>query len=62
MNLHLEDTLIDEKGNLFSVKGFEMIRLNSDTFPEWYLKISFISITGEIENIGNYLALYKQAN
>lgn len=60
MNLRLGDTLIDEKGNLFTVKGFEMIRLNSDTFPEWYLKISFVSITGDIENIGDYLALYKQ--
>lgn len=61
MNLRLKDTLIDEKGNTFTVKGFEMIRLNSDTFPEWYLKISFISITGDIENMGDYLALYKQA-
>ena len=61
MNLRMGDTLIDEKGNLFTVKGFEMIRLNSDTFPEWYLKINFVSITGDIENIGDYLALYKQA-
>lgn len=59
MNLRMGDTLIDEKGNLFTVKGFEMIRLNSDSFPEWYLKISFVSITGDIENIGDYLALYK---
>lgn len=61
MNLRMGDTLIDEKGNLFTVKGFEMIRLNSDTFPEWYLKINFVSITGDIENMGDYLALYKQA-
>lgn len=59
MNLRMGDTLIDEKGNLFTIKGFEMIRLNSDSFPEWYLKISFVSITGDIENIGDYLALNK---
>lgn len=62
MNLRMGDTLIDEKGNLFTVKGFEMIRLNSDTFPEWYLKINFVSITGDIENMGDYLALYKRGD
>ena len=42
MSLRLGDILIDEKGNLFTVDGFEMIQFNSDTFPEWYLKISFV--------------------
>lgn len=59
LNLRINDTLIDEKKNCFTINGFEMIHLNVTTFPEWYEKIVFISIVGAIEDIGKYLALYK---
>ena len=52
-NLHLKDILIDEKGNEYTIKGFEMIRFTK--VPEWYPRITPIQITGTTYNIGNYL-------
>lgn len=52
-NLYLEDILIDEKGNEYIIKGFEMIRFTK--VPEWYPRIAPIQITGTTYNIGNYL-------
>ena len=52
-NLYLEDILIDEKGNEYTIKGFEMIRFT--TVPEWYPRTVPIQITGTTYNIGNYL-------
>ena len=58
LKLGMKDTLVDEKKNCFTINGFEMLHFSSDVFPEWYLKLTFVSIIGEIENIGEYLALY----
>ena len=58
LKLRMKDTLVDEKKNCFTINGFEMLHFRSDIFPEWYLKLTFVSIIGEIENIGEYLALY----
>lgn len=58
LKLRMKNTLVDEKKNCFTINGFEMLHFRSDIFPEWYLKLTFVSIIGEIENIGEYLALY----
>ncbi|PNV61322.1 hypothetical protein C0033_15165 [Clostridium sp. chh4-2] len=60
LKLRMKDTLVDEKKNCFTINGFEMLHFRSDIFPEWYLKLTFVSIIGEIENIGEYLALYDK--
>ena len=57
LKLNINDTLIDEKGNLFTIKGFEMIRFSANVFHKWYLKITFVSIIGDIKEIGEYIAL-----
>ena len=54
--LKLGDTVIDDRENEYVVKGFEMIRLVSGTFPEWYKIISFIVLQGTTENVGGYFA------
>ncbi len=52
--LHLEDVLIDENGNEYIIKGFEMIRFTQ--IPEWYPRAAPMHIIGTTYNIGNYLA------
>lgn len=54
--LELGDTVIDDHENEYVVKGFEMIRLVSGTFPEWYKTISFVVLQGTTENVGEYFA------
>lgn len=54
MNLKINDTIIDNHGNEYIVDGFEMIRLLSETFPEWYKILSYVKIKGNFENIGEY--------
>lgn len=49
------DVLVDENGNRFSVRSFEMIRFLGE-IPQWYLKALPIVITGDCWDIGNYLA------
>ena len=53
-NLHLEDILIDEKGNEYTIKGFEMYSFTQ--IPEWYPRTTPILITGTTYDIGYYLA------
>lgn len=52
-NLRLEDVLIDEKGNEYIIKGFEMISFTK--IPEWYPRTTPMRIVGSTYNIGNYL-------
>lgn len=52
--LEPKDILVDENGNEFVIKGFEMIRFS--TIPEWYPRITPMLITGQTYDIGNYLA------
>ena len=59
MQLRLNDELVDENENCFQIVGFEMFRLSTDEFPDWYLKISFVSIEGDINALGSYLAKMK---
>ena len=59
MNLRLKDILIDENGSTYDVKGFEMVRIDPKVFPYWYMKVNFVSIAGDMENIGDYLAFHK---
>ena len=54
--LKIGDTVIDDHENEYVVKGFEMIRLVSGTFPEWYKIISFVVLQGTTENVGEYFA------
>lgn len=56
MQLRIGDTLIDENDNIYDIKAFEMFRLSGNNFPEWYLKISFVAIKGDIKKIGDHLA------
>ena len=48
------DVLIDENGNEFAVRSFEMIHFGCE-IPKWYLKALPIIITGENSEIGSYL-------
>ena len=56
MELKMGDIVIDDHDNHYEVKGFEMIRMVSGTFPEWYRIISFVVLQGTAENIGEYFA------
>lgn len=56
MNLHMGDMLIDENGMTYKIKGFEMIRFVDASFPDWYLKVQFVLLSGETSKIGEYLA------
>ncbi|MBQ6717671.1 MAG: hypothetical protein IJN22_02115 [Clostridia bacterium] len=56
MDLKLEDKLIDENGITYNIKAFEMFRLSTAIFPDWYLKICFVALDGDPYNIGDYLA------
>ena len=62
MDLRLKDVLIDENGRTYDVKGFEMVRIDPKVFPYWYMKVNFVSIAGDMEKIGDYLAFYKHNN
>ena len=59
MDLRLKDVLIDENGRTYDVNGFEMVRIVPKVFPYWYMKVNFVSISGYMENIGDYLAFHK---
>ena len=59
MDLRLKDVLIDENGRTYDVKGFEMVRIDPKVFPYWYMKVNFVSISGDMEKIGDYLAFHK---
>ena len=50
------DVLIDEKGNEFIVRSFEMLRFLGGDIPEWYFKAPPMVITGKNCDLGNYLA------
>ena len=52
--LNVDNVLIDENGNEYTIKGFEMIRFTE--IPEWYPRIRPIHIIGATYHIGNYLA------
>lgn len=59
MNLKIDDKLIDENGEKYNVKSFEMFRLSTAEFPDWYLKIVFVALDGDPYKIGDYLAKYQ---
>ena len=54
--IHRNDVLIDENGNEFIVRSFEMITFCFVEVPEWYFKAVPIIITGSNCELGNYLA------
>ena len=55
MNLKINDTIINNHGNEYIVDGFEMIRLLSETFPEWYKILSYVKIKGTLKISANIL-------
>lgn len=55
------DVLTDENGLEFTVKSIEMIRFACGEVPEWYFKAMPIIISGDVDNIGEYLRV-KTAN
>ena len=57
---HVEQTLIDENGKIYNIKGFEMIRISTENFPDWYSKLCFVSLDGDPYSIGDYLARLPQ--
>jgi len=59
IELRLGDKVIDNHNNTFEVKGFEMVRLSSGSFPNWYNILSFVMLQGNTENVGEFFA--KQA-
>ena len=56
ISLTIDDSVIDDRGNGYVVKGIKLIRLLSDAFPEWYKIISFVILQGMTENVGEYFA------
>ena len=52
-NLRSENILIDENGNEYLIKGFEMLHFSQ--IPEWYPRTIPILIQGSTYNIGQYL-------
>ena len=56
IDLKMGDMVVDDHDNHYEVRGFEMIRLVSKTFPDWYRIITFVVLRGATENIGEYFA------
>ena len=56
IELKMGDMVVDDHDNRYEVRGFEMIRLVSGTFPNWYRIISFVVLQGATDNIGEYFA------
>lgn len=54
--LQRNDVLVDENGNEFIVRSFEMITFCFVDIPEWYFKAPPMVITGKNCELGNYLA------
>ena len=54
--LRCNDVLVDENGNEFVVRSFEMITFCFVDIPEWYFKAPPMVITGKSCELGNYLA------
>lgn len=55
MSLKIGDTIIDELGNKYLVNGFGMFRFKTN-IPDWYSKISFVFVSGNHKNVGEYFA------
>lgn len=55
MKLRVGDTIIDDNGNEYAVKGFAMLSFRCDV-PDWYTKTAFVELSGGHENIGHYFA------
>lgn len=55
MKLRVGDTIIDDNGNEYAVKGFAMLSFRC-AVPDWYTKTSFVELSGGHENIGHYFA------
>lgn len=55
MKLRVGDTIIDDKGNEYAVKGFAMLSFRC-AVPDWYTKTAFVELSGGHENIGHYFA------
>ncbi|MDE6592796.1 MAG: hypothetical protein K2K57_07030 [Oscillospiraceae bacterium] len=53
LNLRINDTVIDELGNEYIVKGVEMPHFSGE-FPEWHTYISFVNLDGSPDNMGKY--------
>ena len=56
IRIRIGDVLIDENGRMYTMKGVEMIRYESDMYPEC-LEIVTLSISGDSEVMGDYLAV-----
>ena len=59
INLNYGDVLIDENSIEYSFIRFEMFRIFDVNFPDWYKKLHFVALNGDINSIGNYLAKIK---
>lgn len=55
MKLRVGDTIIDDNGNEYAVKGFAMLSFRC-AVPDWYTKTAFVELSGGHENIGRYFA------
>lgn len=55
MKLRVGDTIIDDNGNEYAVKGFAMLSFRC-AVPDWYTKTAFVELSGGQENIGHYFA------
>ena len=57
-NLRLGDVLLDNNSNEYRITEFEMFRMWS-SIPDWYMKISFLALSGPEDNIGEYFAKWS---
>ena len=55
MKLRVGDTIIDDNGKEYAVKGFAMLSFRC-AVPDWYTKTAFVELSGGHENIGHYFA------
>ena len=62
IGLRRNDVLVDENGNEFVVRSFEMLRFLGGDIPEWYFKAPPMVITGNTCELGNYLAKKQEVS
>ena len=55
MKLRVGDTIIDDNGNEYAVKGFAMLSFRC-AVPDWYTKTAFVELSGGHCNFGHYFA------
>ena len=59
MDLKMGDSVSDDNENIYTVKGFAMIRFKCE-IPEWFRYAGFVMLSGTHENIGHFFTKIHQ--